>query len=351
MKINVLIYSTDTYFIQAISTFIRNYKEITIIAFSDEAQTNSYIESSEQSIHIILAPEKFLINLPQNVSALKLKIADQTEVFEKDGLYSLNIYQPGEDIVRDLKRIFADVHTIASTRTTDRATKCAAFFSTQGGSGTSTVAYMTAIQLSKSSRVLYMNFELTPYINGMQESNYSVAMQEVLFHLKDRRNVASILLKAAVKNEHGLFTLPPFSSVGDLLELQEDEINYLLEQITASGEYDVIVVDLPAYLSALSRTVLQECDNIFMVYTATNTGIGKSELWRQDPYVQSLGLVEKSHLILNKCESRNISHQAVAYFPISQSMLREQAIDAVLASNLEFAEGCQGIVNELFGEG
>lgn len=135
MQMTLVLFSKDYYFLTQVSDFIsRTQREIQITIYSDQEKAYEYIAKNNDTIKAILADEYFYNkDLPNEV--IKIVCSSRTELTSENGRYRLNIYQQGEDIVRDLKKICLGQGVIDTTHDVDKAGKIISFFPYKAAAG------------------------------------------------------------------------------------------------------------------------------------------------------------------------------------------------------------------------
>lgn len=347
MQTNILIYHEDRYLLDSISTYISsNNREFNLLIYTEGEKALEYIRENSTKIDVIISTHKFLKSI-SSVNITKIAISNNTIFEAQDDLFYLNVYQSGEDIVNDLKKICLIENNMPITNKKSQSTKLVSFYSTQGGSGKTTISYSTAVQCATNSKVLYLNFETSSYTDNLYKENSSVPMEDILFAIKDKRRSMEIILKGAVKNRHNVYVLPPFSSLGDLLDLTVEDIKNLLNSIIKTGEYEYIFIDLSSEFTPMNHVIMEECHKIILVYSGDTIGNGKLNLFLNDPYISRLPVFNNFRVVRNKCLQKKQYDHCIAIFPFSQSMAKDVEITTILSNNPEFANACRGILQIL----
>ena len=318
MQMTLVFFSKDFYFLTQVSDFIsRTQKEIQIIIYSDQEKAYEYIAKNNDTIKAILADEYFYNkDLPYEV--IKIVCSNRTELTSENGRYRLNIYQQGEDIVRDLKKICLEQGVIYTAHDVDKAGKIISFFSIQGGSGQSTIAYQLAANLAQEYKVLYCSLDYVNIYQMLYSVEHPVEMAQLMFGSKEKRIQKESFYQAIVRNQQGIYVLPPFETIGDIEELTEDDIVFLVEQMQALHEFDFILLDLNRKMDDLNRKLLHMSEKVISIYTDDMIGRKKQQQFQIDPYIVKLGLLPKTEFVLSKVLQEIPPEQAGMQFPCVQ---------------------------------
>jgi len=293
MQIQLLFFSTDEYFLQQVTDFIsRTQREFQLVTYSDLPKAQDYLSKYGRQVDAILA-ESYFFQTCGEVTNTKILIDQHTSLNAEDGYYHLNVYQQGENLARDLKKICLQKEHIHAAMTAGKTAKLISFYSVQGGCGQSTVAYQLAASLAPTANVLYLSFDLVNVYQTLYTENYPVDLAQLMFHIKDRQQSRDAFYQAIVRNQHGIYVLPPFQTIGDIVELTEEDVSFLLEQILALEEFDYVLLDLNRDLGAVNQTLLARSNKIVSLYTADAIGQQKQQCAQQDPYLIKLGLLDR----------------------------------------------------------
>ena len=315
---NLLFFSTDEYFLNQVTTFIsRTQQEINIVTYSNFDKAQNYLNDNFNKIGVVLAEEYFFENW-QYSNIIPIIISSRTNLTAEGDFYSLNVYQQGEDLIRDLKKICLDKNTLGIIADANKLTKLVSFFSIQGCSGQSTIAYQLATSSAQKCKVLYLSFDFVNIYQQLYPAEYSVDLADMMFQIKDKMNEKSNFYQAVVRNQHGVYVLPPFQTIGDITELTEEDVTYLLQQMINLNEFDYIFVDLNHELSHLNQVLMQMSQKIISVYTADLIGQQKQNYFLKDPYIAKLGLLNHIELVNSKVQKEEFQKSSNVEFPYIQ---------------------------------
>lgn len=318
MQMTLVFFSKDYYFLTQVSDFIsRTQKEIQIIIYSDQEKAYEYITKHDDTVKAILADECFYNEeLPNEI--IRIVCSSHTELVAKNGRYCLNIYQRGEDIVRDLKKICLEQGVMHNVHDAGKVGKIISFFSIQGGSGQSTIAYQLAANLAQAYKVLYCSLDYVNVYQTLYPAEHPLEMSQLMFSSKEKRLQKDSFYQAIVRNQQGIYVLPPFQTIGDVVELTEEDMVFLLEQLQVLQEFDFILLDLTQSLDALNRRLLSISDKVLSVYTGDRIGQQKQQQFQLDPYIAKLSILPKTDFILSKVLQEISLEQTSLQFPYVQ---------------------------------
>ena len=342
---NLLFYSEDGYFLQEFSDYIsRTQKDIQMITYDDLETAKDYLRQNSRRIDMILADEYFFADLPV-MDKLKVICSNKTRLTVVNDCFSVNIYQPGDDIVRNLRKLAVDRPGESfDVELSQDECKTVAFFSVQGGGGQSTIAYQLAAHLAQQQKVLFVSFDFVNVYQKFYQEDYPVDLAQLMFQIKDRRNAPAEFYKAIVRNQHGVYVLPPFQTIGDIVELTLADLEFLLEQLKQLGEFNYLVLDLNHNVDELNQFLLRQSDKIVAVYSADKFGQVKMEQFKRDPFIEHWQIDDKIQFVSSKAQS--VTVESWPTFPL---VVWEGMADpfACFFENPGFKAGCQELIRSL----
>lgn len=349
MGMKIMLFSEDAYFMEAFSSFAGiGCPELDFDFFSDEDMAGGFLDKKGNELDAVIAGDGFFKRY-EAAGVIRISMGHQTVIASEKGIHRLNIYQQGGDIAGDIKKILISASEKEILFNSTHDGKIISFFSTQGGSGKTTIAYMTAVQLAKQFQTAYLNFEEIPFTGHLYEQQYDTNMEEILFAVKDKRGLAPALMAGLKKNQDMVYTLPNVCSLNDFLDVTADDMERLLDALMELGEIDRLVIDLSACFSAVSKKVLEMSDKIFMVYQKDAVGLGKLTAFLDDPGIRQMPYRGRMKYILNKCPQKMEDNRFSVMFPFSQSMAQGVAVTSALGGNSEFVRGCSAVIDILEG--
>lgn len=258
---------------------------------------------------------------------------------KEDGIGRLNIYQKADRLLEDYEKIAALATGEAGHA--ENAGRQTVVYSTQGGSGKTTIAYLLAVQCAKKQKTVYWNLEPLPVVEGLYRQEFPTSMEQLLFAQKSNSGLQEVLYDALLQNDDGVYVLPEVKSMGDYRDLEAETINDICAEMYSMG-MTRIILDLPSGLGRFTEVLLERCDHIVWVFTGTAAGRRKEEKVRQDPFLRTM--LGKSSIVRNCCAQKADAAGATAAFPLSGTLKNANHIAAVLEGNPEFASGCQAIM-------
>lgn len=344
--VRILLQCKDSYFVHSFSNYVSaNCPELEFLCYTNEEQANTFIKSSGKKLEAVISEEDFLEELDLK-DTLKLYISDRT-LFSKDEAIRLNIYQPGNAIIADIKSALSLKKGYLTTATGKTVSNLTAVFSYQGGSGKTVLGYALALAAVKEGKqALYLNLEPIPYTGQLYHHTFQSSMDDMLFALKDGRELAAIMMDTIERDEAGVMVLPPFHSIGDLMSITEHDIQKILQVLIENAGAEYVFVDLPCGLQPMNIWVLKECTTILQVYSDDKVGRARMKLAQQDDYYQDRSIKGMTLEVINKCKAKT-NDSIINCVPYSESLQEGCSVNEVQDRNPAFFQSCIGLLQKI----
>lgn len=346
MAINLLLYCDNAYISNHLQLMLgdesRTYR---LFLFTEAKAAADYAMNNRKKIHCILATKEFMEDISSIRSDVTLIALDgETKDDDKEtGFYSVNIYQNKRKILRDVEEILQSVGLISVKSNIARRTKVISFFSTQGGSGKTTLAYLTACRAAEQGNVALLDFQSDPCSCSLYQARSQNRPEEALLQIQDRATPET-LLSLFYQNEHGVNVLPAPESMLDQAAIKSDDFEYLLNCLLDSGIYDFIIIDLSSLLGDIERMAMESSDCVAVVFDEDRMGVERKRRLESDPNYHLYPMSGKEIWIENRCKEERKSDERTVRFPVSGSVGKISDIKEVLTGNHAFAQGCEKIL-------
>lgn len=339
----ILLFSTDEYFLNVFTGYFSREKlEYDLFSYSEETVAEQVL--GKEKFDLILCEQGYLEKFDEESNYVSLGMHTVYPSENQKG--TLNIYQKASRVKEELEymvQVLAGKNPIGDKSQTN----VVSFFSTEGGSGKTTLAYLTAVLCAKQKKTLYMNLEplaVTEYLYPTDEMKH---MEDVLLSFDDtREETTAVLLNAIDKTRDGVYVFPTLNNIGDYLELSGAMIMKMLYTVSAMSGIENIILDLPGAFSDFTETILMESKKIVWVYSDNRNGKMKLGKIKGDPYLKSRGILSKSVYALNRCENQGLVDNYHAAFPVSKTLNNANQISKILEVNDAFVTGCQNIARK-----
>ena len=342
MKIRTMVYSKNHYFLDCLSNYVMESAnmDFEFSFFSEEAAAVSFLKT--QRVDAILADELFLRGNAISEDSVQIGISNRTRVDIQSARHELNIYQRGVDILGDMQKILSAISG-KERPGGGGPNKVISFYSPQGGSGKTTLAYICALLCARGGTSVYLNLEEFGHTAHLYQVSFHTGMEEVLFAIKDKRDVAACISNGLQKDAKNVSVMASMKNYSDLADLNANDIELLIKTLQQVSGADFVFVDISGSLTEQNKKVLELSDYSFWVFDDTAVGKGKMERIRGDQSVQGAEYFGRSYFLINKCRVKSEDTYAIR-IPWSESLSQGTDVETVLSGNKDFYANCMEIV-------
>lgn len=123
-------------------------------------------------------------------------------------------------------------------------------------------AWELAKVLGRSKRTLYVNLKSFSGMRSKLGGDWREDLSDCIYFLRKGEGNIAVKLQALIRQEEGIFSLPPAWSEEDISSVSKEEWRQLLGAITQGLSYERVVLDLSEAAAGFSFW-LEECDYIF----------------------------------------------------------------------------------------
>lgn len=335
----MLLFGQDGYFVKKFSEYVsKKLPKHQLFCYTDEEAARRFIAA--QKPELILAEEGYLSDCILGGQVL-IALSEKTVMPNEMKQGSLNIFQKASGIVDDLIKITS---LLSGKSVADGQAKKVMFYSTEGGSGKTSLAYLSSVVSARTRKTAYWNLEPLPFTENLYPSRFNTSMEQCIFMIQNGKTEEAVY-NTVMQNEDGVFVMPNIGSYFDYRELSYDILHEICNVFQNMG-IEVIVLDLPAGMSSFLDELSEECQRIVWVFSDTMKGNGKEQAFLQDPSLDEWRV--KSTLVRNRCASMGRTEDTAICFPNSDSMKNAMRLTDLLRVNPLFENGCNAIVQSFF---
>lgn len=279
MRIKLAILEEDQVYLSRIVTvFNTKYSDkFEIYSFTDENIAMATLCSMR--IDVLIVSDSFEIDVQKLSRGCGFAyFTDSPDVETVNDQRAICKFQKVDLIYRQILSIYSENAGIVSgMKLGDDSTKVIAFSSPSGGVGTSSVAAACAVYYAKArKRVLYLNLEKFGAADYFFESEGQFGMSDIIYALRSKKANLAIKFESCVKQDKsGVFFYSQAKIALDMLELKPDDIERLISEISLTGSYDYIIVDLDFSLSKEIINVYKKAHALVWVSDGSQTSNGK----------------------------------------------------------------------------
>jgi cellulose biosynthesis protein BcsQ len=192
---------------------------------------------------------------------------DASEIVPEEcrGYASVKRYQRISSIYKKIMELYADVCQNYSVGGNGK-TKLVAVYSPIGGSGKTTISCALANYLSmKGYKTIYVNMEEMASDGCYFPQTSDKNMSDLLSYIGGNTNFGVKLQGIQQTKKENLFYLNHFRSPNDIYEITDSEIEDFFAQISNTGLYDFVIIDMGVYLDHKAIKLFECVEKIVVV--------------------------------------------------------------------------------------
>lgn len=344
LKLSLVIADEDKAYIESIVRFLmdKHAHKFQVNSFTNWDHLLQFLSKNREKVDIILITPEFYekskfkslefddlkfdpiesIGLKTDVSEHGKPILiflSNTEVASVSRSRSVDIdvnniykYQHGDRLVSNIMHIYEKHHeNIEFTLKKSNKTKLISVYSPMGGAGKTTIAVNACINCARDGmRVFYINLETISSTFCFFEPDYETKscdnFSNIIFAIKERDKNLSAKIEGIKFTDtvYDIHYMPPPDSALEMEELLPEEIKCLLHHVRSTGYYDIVFVDLSSTLSLRNIAVMEESDEIILIYTPDYVSKFKVKSFYKEIELyqkrKGLNLLNKITFVVNK---------------------------------------------------
>lgn len=179
---------------------------------------------------------------------------------------SIYKYQPAEQVMSEVIDLYVESNHGRAKLQLAVKTKDSLFIgvcSPQGGSSKSTFAMALANYYGKEKKTLYLNLDLFGELSWLFAQDKEYGLSDLLYYVKQRNPNLSLKIAGMVQRSCNMDYIPPVRHYSDLVEMEKEDILYLMDAIETDMDYEIIIMDI-GYLHECTLEGLDKCDKLYM---------------------------------------------------------------------------------------
>lgn len=265
MKIRVALIDKDIEYMNSIyNNFGKEYAEQLEIKYYSDA---SLVDAGElkNNADVCLIGHEILDELSLSSDIAKLVLVPDNSIDEILGMKATGKYQSMSGLYNAIYNLHASNCKYVYVNG-NSACECVLFTSPVGGIGTTSLAVAYALSnANRGKKVVYLDFnQITSeslYFHGDSDKNWS----EVIYAAKAGKNIGMKLKSYLVTDESGVSFFEEASSMLDMMELNEKDVEIIIKEIAKLDDVDLVVVDAPKAYSSNLLSIMNSVDQIVWV--------------------------------------------------------------------------------------
>ena len=296
MKLTIAVYDENEIYVDRLVKYAAGElsSEFTVIPAADGIGDEA---------EVILVSEKMFASGRVPEGHFTVLLSEKRDVKQKDGLPVVFRYQPADELLRFVRRLYVEKNKYELTgRPAGRRGEVCVFLSPAGGTGTSTVALAHSLQAEREGmQVVLLDLQR---FSGQQAMglDQGTDFAEVSYAVKMKTNLALRLEDAMGMDISGVKYFGAAADPEDLMDFSGADTKYLIRTLRDEGFGDLIIVDTDCDTGERCSTLLFEADRIFLVTDGTDSAGVKIGHWLEALRRDQPEILRKIFLVVNRVE-------------------------------------------------
>lgn len=269
MKIKLAILEKDTnYLNRIVAAFSTKYSDkLEIYSFTDYKVALSNLDNTK--IDILLATEAFEVDITQLPKRCGFAyLVDSADIDMVREQMAICKFQKADLIYKQILSLYSEnTANISGIKLDNEGCKIISFMSISGGTGSSTMAAAFALACAaRGKKALYLNLESFGSSDIFFTAEGQFDMSDIIYALKSKKANLALKLESCIRQDaSGVYFFSQPKIALDLMELGTEEILRLISELSMSGAYEYIIVDMDFGLEKKFMDVYKQMHNIVIV--------------------------------------------------------------------------------------
>lgn len=317
MEINLAILDSDAAYLLRLSKAlsVRFGEKLVVHTFTSEQNLEQIFCTNKIDVLLLNEDVSEKLVLPHTV--LVAYLVDKRNIESINGNKAICKYQKLEKFYREVVGMCSenDIGNYQYLPNESNNTKLISFISSTGGVGTSTIAAgFCHREASLGKKVFYLNLEQFGSSKVFFSGEGNGGLSKIIFAIKCKKSNFSAMLESCVsKDRSGVYFFEDSNLALDLFELTEEEVHFLISELTKISVYDYIVIDMNYHLESKFSSLVNMFNKIFIV--SSESQIAQVKIRRMLETLRVLekqkgeSFIDKVSQIINKVSENNESVQ------------------------------------------
>ncbi|MCT4563482.1 MAG: AAA family ATPase [Maledivibacter sp.] len=310
-KIHLIIADKDEAYVDSLSDYLisKHSNRFQVNAFTKREYLSEYISQNKGKADILLLCSEWYTGCDfmdeVNTTIILSGGMLTNEVMDCE---VINKYQRGDKLVGSILNCFAEVNPnkyYISDK--DKKTKMIAVYSPLGGVGKTSIALGASIKSAEDGKaVFYLNLENIQSTSNFFDCKNSQSISNLIYYIKENKKNIALKIEGirCVDSMYNIHYFSPPDSCVDLNEMSIDEMQYLLNKLRLSKDYDEIYIDMSSNLDEKNISILNSSDQIILVIDQDDMSMVKINRFLTELKLLSkrndMNILSKIILVLNK---------------------------------------------------
>ncbi len=341
MNIRLLIADSDERYLSKLDTILCKSSELTISQYSDKHKLKEALDKKTFDA-VLFSHDMYVENLSNARVAIYLATTNDAPTFSTNDYHMIRKYQRISNIIREVYEYYAEVAPSKNIFAANASAITCCVYAPTGGCGVTSTALAIVKELNRNGkRALYVSLEQFSCLKGILGANTNKGIEELIARMEIGN--FDVYLKSFLNEEQGITYINGFSNIRDTEGLDSNEIEMLIQKMSNTELFDVVVIDTDSIWNDKIRQVFTLVDFAILLSTSSETSTIKLEQLLGNAAFQK-EYKEKVRIVTNMCKQS--VKQIATYTPTSQVgvILAQTPYDVIdkLAQNLDVTQLLRG---------
>jgi len=287
MLLRIAVADENEEYLDRLVSVLEEYKDLNLSVYTDKNSLETALVS--RTFDILLFDSDLYDGqtaLKKNTLAVMLLDEDKVVPAACQSFHKINKYQRISSIYKQVLELYSEICQDVGELMGRRPVVSAAFYSPVGGSGKTTLALVAATKLAMHGyRTFYINFEDIASEDCYLTQGGEKGVSELAGFLGSEINFPMKLQSLLQTKTDNLYYLKHFDSPNDLYEMTDQEIGELLMEISRSGLFEYIIVDMGVALDVRALSIFEQMQKIVLVEKPDTIAIHKMKCFMAQTHI------------------------------------------------------------------
>lgn len=289
MQVRIAVADKNKEYMDRLVSVLEEYKDLTLSVYTDAGSLETALVS--RTFDILLFDSDLYDGktaLKKNTLAVMLLDDDKTVPTGCRSCHKINKYQRISSIYKQILELYSEVCQDVGEFIGRRQVMSMAFYSPVGGCGKTTLALVAASKLAMQGyKILYINLEDIASEDCYLPQSGGKGLSELAGLLGSEINFPMKLQSLLQTKSDNLYYLKHFDSPNDIYAMTAQDIGELLTEISRSGLFEYIVVDMGVALDARTLSVFEQMQKIILVEKPDTIAIHKMKCFTAQAHIMN----------------------------------------------------------------
>lgn len=279
-KISIAVADQDSFYLKQLTNYlVKTAQSFEVYSFSRQDSFENFLSGGDIHADILLLSEEMRCAASDAYGADAKILLSEGGQDIPEGYDFVQKYQKSAGLVSEVMLIYGKNSGKGSRLAAgERTTRIIGVYSPVGGSGKTAISLLLAHQLGlRKKKVFYLNCERMDSTHGVLPAEAKTSLSDILVSLHAKETGAGLRIVSGMCTPPrlGFSYVAPLESALEWNEVSLEEQLELLEEISGTGQFDMVVLDFDSEMSADKLRLLELCDQIVVPFLGDSLSLNK----------------------------------------------------------------------------